>query len=478
MYDVLIIGAGVIGASVARAISKYDLKVIVVDKHSDVCEGTSKANSGIVHSGYDAKPGTLKAKFNLIGNKMMGEFCQRYRVPFRRNGSLVLAFDVNEIPKLEALKTQGTLNGVEGLEVLSKEQVLAMEPNLSSQVAAALYAPTGGIVDPFELTISQAEVANQNGVEFQFNSLVSSIVKQTSHFQVFVNDTMIESKTVINCAGVFSDEINNQLSAHKLKITPRKGEYCLFDKEVGHFVDRTIFQLPTAYGKGVLVTPTAENNLLIGPTAYDIDDKYDNSTTAEGIKEVLSKASQSVKSIPTSFIITAFSGLRATETSGDFIIGEAKDVEGFYNAAGIESPGLTAAPAIGDYLADLVTKKLNAKMKTSYIDGRADLVRFEPLSVADKSKLIESNHEFGKIICRCEMVTLAEIKDAIHRPVGATTIDGVKRRTRAGAGRCQGGFCGPKVLEILSKELHKDPREIAKFDQQAILLVGFDKENL
>lgn len=324
MYDVLIIGAGVIGASVARAISKYDLKVIVIDKHSDVCEGTSKANSGIVHSGYDAKPGTLKAKFNLIGNKMMGDFCQKYRVPFRRNGSLVLAFDMNDIPKLEALKTQGTLNGVEGLEVLSKEQVLAMEPNLSDQVAAALFAPTGGIVDPFELTISQSEVANQNGVEFQFNTLVSSIIKLPSHFQVYVNDTMFESKIVINCAGVFSDEINNQLSSHKLKITPRKGEYCLFDKEVGHFVDRTIFQLPTAYGKGVLVTPTAENNLLIGPTAYDIEDKYDNSTTAEGIKEVLSKAAQSVKSIPTSFIITAFSGLRATEASGDFIIGEAK----------------------------------------------------------------------------------------------------------------------------------------------------------
>lgn len=478
MYDVLIIGAGVIGASVARAISKYDLKVIVIEKHSDVCEGTSKANSGIVHSGYDAKPGTLKAKFNLIGNKMMGDFCQKYRVPFRRNGSLVLAFDMNDIPKLEALKTQGTLNGVEGLEVLSKEQVLAMEPNLSDQVAAALFAPTGGIVDPFELTISQSEVANQNGVEFQFNALVSSIKKLPSHFQVYVNDTMFESKIVINCAGVFSDEINNQLSSHKLKITPRKGEYCLFDKEVGHFVDRTIFQLPTAYGKGVLVTPTAENNLLIGPTAYDIEDKYDNSTTAEGIKEVLSKASQSVKSIPTSFIITAFSGLRATEASGDFIIGEANDVEGFYNAAGIESPGLTAAPAIGDYLADLVTKKLRANMKTSYIDGRDELVRFEPLSVEEKSKLIDSNHEYGKIICRCEMVTLAEIKDAIHRPVGATTIDGVKRRTRAGAGRCQGGFCGPKVLEILAKELHKDPREIAKFDQQAILLVGFDKESL
>jgi len=478
MYDVIIIGAGVIGSSVARALSKYHLKVLVLDKHSDVCEGTSKANSGIVHSGYDAKPGTIKAKFNLIGNRMMSDFCQKYRVPFRRNGSLVLAFSEEDIPKLEELKIQGMSNGVEGLEILTKQQVLAMEPNLNHSIVAALFAPTGGIVDPFELTIAQAEVANMNGVEFRFNTLVTNIEKRTAHFIISTNNDLIESKAVVNCAGVFSDDFNNMVSNNKLSITPRKGEYCLFDKEVGHFVDKTVFQLPTAYGKGVLVTPTAENNLLMGPTAYDIYDKYDNSTTAEGIKEVLSKAAQSVKYIPSAYIITAFSGLRATEASGDFVIGETKDVPGFFNAVGIESPGLTAAPAIGDYLSELVATKLKAQLKSSYVDGREESVRFEPLSVNDKAKLIESNHEYGKIICRCEMVTLAEIKDAIHRPLGANTIDGVKRRTRAGAGRCQGGFCGPRVLEILSKELNKDPRDIAKFDQQAILLVGFDKDTL
>lgn len=478
MYDVLIIGAGVIGASVARAISKYELKVIVVEKHGDVCEETSKANSGIVHSGYDAKPGTLKAKFNLKGNKMMKAFCERYQVPYRNNGSLVLAFAEEDIIKLEALKTQGEKNGVEGLRILSKEDVLAMEPNLSEGVTAALYAPTGGIVDPFELTIAQAEVANINGTEFKFNALVTDIVKNDGYFTVTVNGNPVQTKTIINCAGVFSDEINNLVSQHKLQITPRKGEYCLFDKEVGHLVDKTIFQLPTAYGKGVLVTPTAENNLLIGPTAYDIFDKTDMSTTPEGLKEVLSKAKQSIKNVPTGFIITAFSGLRATESQGDFIIGEASDVSGFYNAAGIESPGLTAAVVIGDYLAEQVTEKLKAKLKTSYQDGRPKLIRFEPLKIEEKAELIKQNHEFGKIICRCEMVTLAEIKDAIHRPLGARTIDGVKRRTRAGAGRCQGGFCGPKVLDILAKELNKDPKEIAKFDDQAILLVGLDKETL
>lgn len=478
MFDVVIIGAGVIGSSVARALSKYRLNVLVLEKHGDVCEETSKANSGIVHSGYDAKPGSLKAKFNLLGNKMMADFCKRYRVPYRNNGSLVLAFANEDINKLEELKLQGIKNGVEGLKILLKNELLSMEPNLNDSVVAALYAPTGGIVDPFELTIAQAEVANMNGVEFRFNSLVTSITKQPDSFLINVNNESIESKTIINCAGVFSDEINNMISAKKLYITPRKGEYCLFDKEVGHYVDKTIFQLPTAYGKGVLVTPTAENNLLIGPTAYDVFDKRDISTSHEGLKEVLSKASQSVKKVPSGFIITAFSGLRATESKGDFVIGEAEDVPGFFNAAGIESPGLTAAPAIGDYLSEAVARKLNALMKSDYLDTREEIVRFEPLSIEDKASLIDKNHEYGKIICRCEMVTLAEIKDAIHRPLGATTIDGVKRRTRAGAGRCQGGFCGPRVLEILSKELNKDPREITKFDQQAILLVGLDKESL
>ncbi len=478
MFDVIIIGAGVIGASVARALSKYNLKVAVLEKHFDVCEETSKANSGIVHSGYDAKPGTQKAKFNLLGNRMMSEFCKKYQVPFRQNGSLIIAFSEADLPKLEALKKQGNENGVSGLRILNQAEVRQMEPYINEGVFAALFAPTGGIVDPFELTIAQAEVAFANGVKFEFGTTVDHITRTKDGFQILTNHQPYETKTVVNCAGVFADEINNMVSGHLLKITPRKGEYCLFDKEVGHLVDKTIFQLPTQYGKGVLVTPTAENNLLIGPTAYDIDDKSDKSTTAEGVKEVLEKAGLSIQKVPTSFVITAFSGLRATEAKGDFVIGEAKDVPGFFNAAGIESPGLTAAPAIGDELASLVAHSLKASIKPTYLDGRTEVVRFEPKTVAEKAALIRQNREYGKIICRCEMVTLAEIKDAIHRPLGASTIDGVKRRTRAGAGRCQGGFCSPKVLEILSKELNQDPREIAKFDQNAILLVGFDKESL
>ena len=263
MYDVIIIGAGVTGASVARALSFYQLKVLVLEKHGDVCEESSKANSGIVHSGYDAKPGSLKAKYNLLGSKSMESFCKKYQIPYRRNGSLVLCFSESDVSSLEALKTQGEQNGVEGLEILFRPELLKMEKNLSDKVYAALYAPTGAIVDPFELTIAQAELASQNHVEFRFNENVTGISRTQAGYEVTTRNQTYKSKIIVNCAGVFADEVNNWVSSRKLTIIPRKGEYCLFDKEVGHFVDKTIFQLPTAYGKGVLVTPTAESNMLI-----------------------------------------------------------------------------------------------------------------------------------------------------------------------------------------------------------------------
>lgn len=478
MVDVCIIGAGVIGSSVARSLSKYDLKILVLDKEADVCEGTSKANSGIVHSGYDAHPGSLKALMNVRGNKMMERLCHDLDIPFRRNGSLVLAFSEADLPKLEALRLQGMNNGVEGLRVLSHAEVLAMEPNLNDTVAGALYAPTGGIVDPFKLTVAQAEVAAVNGVEFRLGTRVVDIENRTTHFQILTDKGEFISRIVVNCAGVYADVINNQLSERKLQITPRKGEYCLFDKQVGNLVDKTIFQLPTALGKGVLVTPTPDGNLLVGPSANDIIDKDDNSTTAEGLASIVAKARLSVKTIPMGFVITAFAGLRAVERGGDFVIGEAPDVPGFYNAAGMESPGLTSAPAIGEHLADLISAKLGAKVKESFVSTRKDIVHFEALSIAEKARLIAENPEYGKIVCRCEMVTLAQIKDAIHRPLGARSLDGIKRRTRAGAGRCQAGFCSPRVIEILSKELGIDPREVSKFNSDSTLLVEFDKDSL
>jgi len=478
MVDVLIIGAGVIGCSVARALSRYRAHTVVLEKNHDVCEETSKANSGIVHAGYDAPPGTNKAKYNLRGSRMMAAFCEEHQIPYQNNGSLVLAFADEDLPKLEGLRAQGERNGVEGLRVIGAAEARRLEPNLNESVRGALHAPTGAIVDPFQLTIAQAEVAAVNGVAFIFDTAVRDIRGIPGGYAVDTDRGPYEAKAVVNCAGVHADELNNLVSSRKLSITPRKGEYCLFDKEVGKLVSRTIFQLPTAYGKGVLVTPTSEGNLLIGPTAYDVADKEDVATTPEGLEEVVMKAKKSIVQVPTGFVITAFAGLRATEKDGDFVIGEAPGAKRFFNAAGIESPGLSSAPAIGDDLARMVATALGLEPKAESPVARPPLVRFEPRSIEGKAALIAKDPAYGRIVCRCELVTSAEILDAIRRPLGATTLDGVKRRTRAGAGRCQAGFCSPRVMRILSEELHLDPLDIAKFDRRSTLLVGFDKEDL
>lgn len=269
MYDTIIIGAGVIGTNIASELAKYNLKIAVIEKNTDVCEETSKANSGIVHSGYDALPGTLKAKYNVLGSKMMADFCRRLAIPFRQNGSLIIAFDHKDLSKLEALKAQGIKNGVKGLRILDKEEIFRMEPEMNKNVVCALFAPTGGIVDPFQLTIGPAELAVQNGVDFFLKTTVTNLKKTNHCFQVETNIGIFQAKTIINASGLFSDDINNWVSSHKRTITPRKGEYCLFDKQMGSLVNSTIFQLPTVNGKGVLVTPTAEGNLLIGPNSLE-----------------------------------------------------------------------------------------------------------------------------------------------------------------------------------------------------------------
>jgi len=476
MIDILIIGAGVVGANIARECSKYQQNIVVVDKNNDVCEETSKANSGIAHSGYDATPGTLKAKYNVIGNKMLPKLCKDLDVPYVNNGSLIIGFSKEDEILLHELKQQGEKNGVEGLVILPHDEVMSKEPALNPNIYSALYAPTGGIVDPFQLTIASAEVAFQNGVVFKMNTEVSNIEKVESGFIVKTNHEDLHAKIIINASGIYADHINNYVSKHFLEIHPRKGEYCLFDKQVGALVHSTIFQLPSSQGKGVLVTPTAEGNLLVGPSSNLVERKEDKETTVEGIKYILEKASSSVPNIPLQFIITGFAGLRASEVSKDFIIGEAEDVPNFYNAAGIESPGLTAAPGIAVAISELIQSKHHFPLKEKIVTTRKNIVRFEEQSIENKKALIAKDKEYGKIICRCEMVTLSEIKQAIHRSLGATSVDGVKRRTRAGAGRCQGGFCSPRVLEILSQELKKDPTEIAKFSKNSTFLVGLDKE--
>lgn len=475
MFDILIIGAGVIGCSIARELSRYDLKIMVVEKESDVSSGTSKANSGIVHAGFDAKPGTLKAKFNVLGNQMFDKLKEDLDFHFKRNGALVLGFNEEDLQKLNALKAQGEKNGVQGLRIISNDELHKMEPKVSDGAKYALYAPTSGVVSPYEMTIALAENAYTNGVQFKLNEKVTGIEKSGEIFKVKTDKEEIESKIVINCAGVYADDINNAVSENKLHIIPRRGEYMLFDSSFSDVVNSTIFRLPSKLGKGVLVTKTADGNLLIGPNAVDIEDKSDIETTSEGLSDVSKRASESISNIPFNKIITSFSGLRAHENGDDFVIGESKDVKNFINAAGIESPGLSSAPAIAEFIMNIVKDKLNPKENIRFNPRRENIIHFKDMSNEEREKLVKSDPEYGKIICRCELVTLGEIKDAIHRPLGAKTIDAVKKRTRAGMGRCQGGFCMPRVLEILSKELREKPEDITKFGGNSKILLGKNK---
>lgn len=478
MYDVIVVGAGVTGCCIARELAKTKREILVLEAANDICEGTTKANSAIIHAGYDAMPGTLKAKLNVRGNEMMGELSKKLDFHFRRNGSLVLCFEEAGLPKLEELKQRGITNGVKDITILTKEQVLEMEPALSKNVVAALYAPTGGIVCPFGLNIAMAENAAENGVVFERNKQVISINKTETGYKVVTSDgAEYETRIVINAAGTHADEIHNMLPVtenhKKMEIISRKGEYCLYDKTAGGLVDKTIFQLPGAYGKGILVTPTIHGNLLVGPTAVDIPDKDGVMTTGNGLADVLEKAAISVEKLPPMRqIITSFAGVRAHLASDDFVIEESKEYPGFIDAAGIESPGLSSAPAIGEYVAELVQNIMPAELKTDFVETRIGIKNLSEATFEEKQKAIGENPAYANIICRCESISEGEILDAIHRPVGATTLDGVKRRTRAGMGRCQGGFCSPKVTKILSEELGIPMEDVRKSGKDAVLLYG------
>lgn len=479
--EVIVIGAGVIGAAVARELSRYDRRVVVLERASDVCEGTSKANSGIVHAGYDAEPGTLKARFNVEGNRMMPALSRELDFPFRQNGSMVLAFEEAGLEALQMLMQRGERNGVEGLRILRQEEVRSMEPGVSGEVKAALYAPTGGIVCPFGLTIALAENACENGVEFRFSTCVKQIQRMEKEYRVLTDKGAFLAPVVINAAGVYADALHNMVSRHAFSITPRRGEYCLFDRTEGQMVSATLFQLPTRLGKGILVTPTVHGNLLAGPTAEDVEDREAVDTTAAGLEQVLKKGGKSVGGLPARSIITSFAGLRAhgnhTAENGvtDFLIGEPEDAPGFVDVAGIESPGLTSAPAIGVYVSELVNRILPAARKTNFRAVRKGIVSMREADEKKRCELIAANSAYANVICRCEQVTEGEILDAIHRPLGATTLDGIKRRTRAGMGRCQAGFCSPKTVEILARELSVDREEISKAGEGSRFLTGYNK---
>lgn len=479
MYDVIIIGAGVSGAASARELSRCAARVCVLEKEEDVCCGTSKANSAIVHAGYDAAPGSLMAKLNVRGNALMGDLTKDLDIPFRRIGSLVVCLSEEDMPGLQALYDRGQANGVPDLRIIYHDELLQMEPNLSEEAYAALYAPTAGIVCPFGLNIALAENAAMNGVEFHFDTEVQSLERrQGGGWILHTSQGSYETRLVVNAAGVYADSLHNMISSGKIHITPRRGDYCLLDKTTGSHVNHTIFPLPGKYGKGILVSPTIHGNLLLGPTAIDVADPEATNTTADGLAQVLENAGRYVKEIPYKNVITSFAGLRAHEDGHEFIIGEVPGAENFIDCAGIESPGLTSSPAIGEMVAEIVRAKLELSEKEHFISRRKGIMNPTQLPDGERQEWIRRHPAYGHIVCRCEHISEGEILDAIHRPLGARSLDGVKRRVRAGMGRCQGGFCSPRVMELLSRELDIPLEQITKRGGASTLLCGQNKDSL
>lgn len=473
IYDVAIIGAGVTGAFIARELSRYQVSICIIEKETDVAMGTSKANSAIVHAGFDAKPGTLKALLNVRGNGLMDRIAKELNVPFKRIGSLVLCFQESDIYKLYELQEKGIDNGVKGLEILWGDRLRQMEPNISKNVVAALYAPSAGIICPYELTLNAAENAVDNGAELKLECEVKRIRIEKGLFYLTTTTGEIQSRYLVNAAGIYSDAISNMVGDQSFSINPRKGEYILYDKKYGKLVNSIIFQLPLGRGKGVLVTPTVDGNLLIGPNAQEIFDKADFATSSSGMEEILMEAGRSVPAINTRDIITSFAGLRAGTVTGDFVIRASLANNKLLHAAGIESPGLTAAPAIGERIAELLmVNGLSLIAKSNFNPIRAPIKRFREMDENELNETVKKQPGYGRIVCRCEKVTEGEVVDSIHRTIGATNLDAVKRRTRAGMGRCQGGFCSCRVVEILSRELGIPMEQVTKSGGNSRLLAG------
>lgn len=473
-YDVAVIGAGVVGSLITRELSKYNIKVALLERCNDCAMGATKANSAIVHAGFDAMPGTLKAKLNVRGVELMKKVCGELNVPLKNNGALVVAFSEDEIPHLEELKKRGEKNGVPDLRVVGKEELAELEPNIGETAVGALVAPTSSIVCPYELTIAAVENAVTNGAQFLRNCEVTGIDYSDGEFRLSTSLGEITAEYVINAAGVHSGEIASLIGDESIEIVVRHGDYYLLDKSQGTLVSRTIFQCPTKMGKGVLVSPTVDGNLIVGPSAEDIENGDDVATTTVGLNKIYNSAIKSVPAVSLRNAITSFSGNRAHPTTDDFIIGSSKVNEKFINAAGIESPGLSSAPAIAEMVEGIINELSGGfEKKGDFNPIRPEPVRFRNMTTEERAKLIEKNKAYGRIICRCETITEGEILDAIHAPAGARDVDGVKRRTRAGMGRCQGGFCGSKVVEILARELGTEMNEITKFGGQSKIM--FDR---
>lgn len=492
MYDVAIIGAGVTGTFLSRELSRYALKVVLIEKDTDVANGITKANTAIIHSGYNAKEGTLKARLNKISNPMFEQICEELDVPFKRIGSLLIAFHKEGMKKVIERYQRGLLNNIKDIRILSKEQILKLEPHISSDVIGGLYAPNTGIIGPWELTIALAENAVQNGVTLKLESRVEDIKKEREGYEIVTGREKIRSKYIINCAGLFADEINNMVSPPAFKIVPKRGQYYVLDKSTGDLIQHVVFQAQKKSIKGVIVTPTVDGNLLIGPSADEIDDKTDLKTTMDQLHIIRTNAKWTSEIIPFEKTIKTFAGLRpklelyvkneetgvieVDDSFGDFIIGESKDAKGFINVAGIKSPGLTASPAIAEYVIDIL-KDIIGELKPNPLFNpiRDKMIRFKDLNDEDKEALIRIDSRYGNVVCRCQHITEGEIVDSIHRKVGATTIDGVKKRVGTGMGRCQGSFCGPRIMNILARELKRDIKDLRKNEEGSYIITNETK---
>mgnify|MGYP003371293616 FL=1 len=475
MYDCIIIGCGVTGAAAAYCLARDEGRVAVLEQSNDVANGTTKANSAILHAGYDPEPGTKMARLNVEGSKLAAEICQKLNVPYRRTGSLVLAFSDKECRTLDELYRRGVANGVPDLALLSGEGARALEPEVSDQVQGALYAPTAAVVNPWEYALAMAEVAVKNGVELYLEHPVTSIRKIDGGYSLTTPQGEFETKTVINAAGVHADQLEQLIAQPGYTIHAVRGEYWLLDKSEGDRVRHVIFQCPNEKGKGVLVAPTVHGNLIVGPNAESVENRDDVSCSTQGLSFVRDKARLSVPNVRFGENIRNFAGVRANSDSDDFLIGENPQAPGFFHLAGIKSPGLTAAPAIGLEAVRLVQEKGLAIKEKDFFDDSREHVVFRELDPEEKNRWIQKDPRYGRGICRCETVTEGEIVAAIHGVIPATTVNGVKRRCNAGMGRCQGGFCGPRVQAILARELGVDPTQVLMDGPGTVVLTGETK---
>ena len=470
VYDILIIGAGVIGGMVARELSRYDVSVCLLEKENDVACGATKANSGIIHGGFDPEPGTLKAKLNTLGVPLLYQAAEKLHVPYVRNGSLVCAFGVEEEPHIDLLYQRGLRNGIEGMSILSGEEARALEPNLSGAVTKALHVPSAGIISPYDLTVAAVGNAMDNGVDLLRNFAVARIQSDNAGYTVASQTgETVSGRYVINCAGCGSDAIARLVGDRSFTIIPRAGEYMLLDKAEGTRVKHTIFQIPSKEGKGILVSPTAHGNLLVGPTAGVVASADSKSTTPEGLAIVRRLSAKSVPSVDYRQVITSFTGVRSSEKDGDFIIRWA--TPHILNVAAIDSPGLTCCVSIAQYAVTLLQEAgVTLSPKENWNGSRENACAFRELSDEEKNAYIQKNPAYGKIVCRCELVSEGEILAAIRQNPGARDLDGVKRRTRSGMGRCQGGFCGPYVMELISRELGIPMEQVTKNGQDSFMV--------